>query len=331
MIRLTALVINLLVALAAGQSFAHEVRPAYLEIRETDPERYDVLWKTPARGDATIRLGILLPESCADVTPRLHTGDGAANVERWSVWCKGSLAGEKIQIEGLDQTLVETIARFERLDGAAQSVRLMAGATSFIADEPSTVIGVAGVYVPLGFEHILLGFDHLCFVLALLLLIDNVRRLVWSITAFTVAHSMTLAAATLGYVSAPSGPIEALIAFSIVLVAAEVVAVRRGQPSSTAERPWVVAFGFGLLHGFGFAGALSQTGLPEDAIPLALMFFNVGVELGQLAFIAAVVAALAAARSLASRSLPQAAFVAAYGIGIVSAFWTIERVAAIIM
>jgi HupE/UreJ protein len=309
---------------------AHEVRPAYLEIRETGPEQYDILWKTPARGDATIRLAVVLPETCAETVPPVSTNDGAANASRWSVKCEGGLAGQEVRIAGLERTLVETIARFERSGGAAQSVRLMGGTTSFMVAEPSTILGVAAVYGVLGIDHILLGFDHLCFVLALLLLIDNVRKLIWTITAFTVAHSITLAAATLGYISAPSGPIEALIALSIALVAAEVVAKHRGQPSPTAERPWLIAFGFGLLHGLGFAGALSETGLPDDAIPVALLFFNIGVEIGQLAFVAVLLAIAAVARWFIPGRMPQAATAVAFAIGTLAAFWTIERVAGII-
>ncbi len=308
---------------------AHEVRPAYLEIRETGPEQYDILWKTPARGAATIRLAVVLPETCVETIPAVSTNDGAANASRWSVKCEGGLSGQEVLIAGLERTLVETIARFERMSGAAQSVRLMGGRTSFIVAKPSTILGVAAVYGVLGIDHILLGFDHLCFVLALLLLIDNVRKLIWTITAFTVAHSITLAAATLGYISAPSGPIEALIALSIALVAAEVVAKHRGQPSPTAERPWLIAFGFGLLHGLGFAGALSETGLPDDAIPVALLFFNIGVEIGQLAFVAVLLAIAAVARRIVPERMPQAATAIAFAVGSLAAFWTIERVTGI--
>lgn len=317
-------------SLFLGPAVAHEVRPAYLEIRETGPEQYGILWKTPARGNATIRLAVALPETCAETAPPVSINDGAANTVRWSVRCTGGLAGKEVRIAGLERTMVETIARFERLGGAAQSVRLMAGTTSFIVAEPSTIFGVASVYTMLGIEHILLGFDHLCFVLALLLLIDNVRKLVWTITAFTVAHSITLAAATLGYISAPSGPIEALIALSIALVAAEVIAKNCRQPSPTAERPWLVAFGFGLLHGLGFAGALSETGLPDDAIPVALLFFNVGVEIGQLAFVAVLLTVGALTRRLIPQLLPQGAVAVAFAIGTLAAFWTIERVVGIV-
>ncbi|MEP3113558.1 MAG: HupE/UreJ family protein [Nisaea sp.] len=325
--RFCALILCGLAAVASTIALAHEVRPAYLEIHETGPEQYSVLWKRPARGNAVAKIYVKLPQVCQDDSPRASYGVAGATVQRWSASCAGGLAGQKIQIVGLEKTLIETIMRFERRNGATQTLRLMSGQNSFVAAKPSSFSEVAGVYILLGFEHILLGFDHLCFVLALLLLIADVRRLIWSITAFTVAHSLTLTAATLGYVTTPSGPVEALIAFSIVLVAAEVVSIGRGEVSITARYPWTVAFGFGLLHGLGFAGALSKTGLPNDAIPTALLFFNVGVELGQLAFVAGTLVLFAAVRRIDTR----VKMAIAYAIGVIAAYWSIERTVGVIM
>ncbi len=316
--------------LFASLAFGHEVRPAYLEIRETEPVQYEILWKTPARGDATIRLEVQLPETCTDLSPRSVVNDGAAQAVRWRVRCEGGLAGESIVIDGLNTTMVETIVRFERADGATQSARLMAGEASFVVDKPSTFWGVASVYLPLGVDHILLGFDHLCFVLVLLLLIRDVHRLIWSITAFTVAHSITLAAASLGWVTAPSGPIEALIAFSIAVVAAEVISVNRGEDVPGSSQPWIIAFAFGLLHGFGFAGALSETGLPADAVPSALLFFNVGVEVGQLIFVGCVLALAFLIKRLWPGVIVPASTSAAYAVGALAAYWTIDRVVSIV-
>lgn len=315
--------------LMASLAFGHEVRPAYLEIREVEPAQYDILWKTPARGDATIKLDVRLPDTCSDISPKSVVNDGAAQAVRWRVQCEGGLAGHNISIDGLDTTMVETIVRFERADGATQSARLMAGESSFVADKPSTLWGVASVYLPLGIDHILLGFDHLCFVLVLLLLIRDVRRLIWSITAFTVAHSITLAAASLGWVTAPSGPIEALIAFSIAIVAAEVISVNRGQDVPGSSQPWIIAFAFGLLHGFGFAGALSETGLPADAVPSALLFFNVGVEIGQLIFVGCVLALGFLIKRAWPRLILPASTATAYAVGALAAYWTIDRVVSI--
>jgi hydrogenase/urease accessory protein HupE len=190
---------------------------------------------------------------------------------------------------------------------------------------------VARTYTIIGIEHILGGFDHLLFVLSLLLLVDGVRRLLWTVTAFTVAHSITLAAASLGVLQVPGPPVEACIALSIVFVAAEIVHARRGRPGLTQRSPWVVAFAFGLLHGLGFASALAQVGLPERQIPTALLFFNLGVEIGQVLFILAVLGVLAIGRSTASRVGARwpawSALFAPYAIGGVASYWLFERLA----
>ncbi|MEJ2180131.1 MAG: HupE/UreJ family protein, partial [Gammaproteobacteria bacterium] len=178
----------------------------------------------------------------------------------------------------------------------------------------------------LGVEHILLGIDHLLFVFALLLIVTGVRRLVWTITAFTIAHSITLAGATLGYVHVAQQPVEAIIALSILFLATEIIHSRRGRPGYAERWPWMVAFIFGLLHGFGFAGALAEVGLPQQAIPLALVFFNVGVELGQLLFVAIVLLLGWMIHRIKVFPLRPAEMVTTYVIGSVAAFWMIERV-----
>jgi hydrogenase/urease accessory protein HupE len=243
------------------------------------------------------------------------------------VTCSGGLTGRTIAIDGLSGTMTDVLVRIERSDGTTLVTRLSPAEPSFVVEASPSAMKVAGTYAGLGVEHILLGIDHLLFVLALLILVEGRRRLVGTITAFTVAHSLTLGAATLGFVSVPQTPVEAIIALSIVFVASEIIRARQGNPGLAQRWPWIVAFTFGLLHGFGFAGALTEIGLPAQAVPLALLFFNVGVEAGQLLFIAAVGVVIVAARRLA---LPQPAWawrVPAYGIGAVAAFWTIERVA----
>ncbi len=322
---------------AASPAPAHETRPAYLEIKQTDTDMFDLLWKTPKRGNAIMKLNVILPDTCNDTRPPLIAADAAAQVLRRTVQCVGGLSGRDIRINGLRRTLVETIVRVKSLERDAQTMRLMSGTDTFTVAGPSSLFQVAVAYGLLGIEHILSGFDHLCFVLALMLLIDNLRRLVWSITAFTLAHSMTLAAATLGYASAPPGLIEALIALSIAIVAAEVIWVQRGlldkqdRPRRGAGNSWVIAFSFGLLHGFGFAGALSATGLPSDAIPTALLFFNIGVELGQLTFVASILALGFLIGRLSPFLLNPARLAATYGIGILAAFWTIQRTVSMVM
>ena len=310
----------------AGAAGAHEVRPGYLEIRQTGAETFDLLWKVPARGD--MRLGIYahMPENCEALRPPSTYAVGGAYADRWTITCPGGLTGETISIDGLASTLTDVLVRLERLDGTTQVELLAPKSPSFVVEATQSWLGIATTYLRLGVEHILLGIDHLLFVLALLILVEGKRRLIGTVTAFTVAHSLTLAAATLGFVHVPQQPVEAVIALSIVFVAGEIVHAHQGRPGLGQRWPWMVAFIFGLLHGFGFAGALTEVGLPEQAIPLALLFFNVGVEVGQLLFIAAVLIVL----SLAKRaSIPQPAWawrVPAYGIGALATFWTLERV-----
>ncbi len=306
---------------------AHEVRPGYLAVHQTDTESFDVLWKVPAKGGMRLRLDARLPETCRELAPRSRDLGRAASTERWSIICPGGLTSGTIAIDGLSATLTDVLVRIERTDGTTQVTRLSPDAPSFVLEASPSAIGIVGTYLSLGIEHILLGIDHLLFVLALLILVEGRRRLVETITAFTVAHSMTLAAATLGVVHVPQTPVEAIIALSIVFVACEIVHARQGHPGLTQRWPWIVAFTFGLLHGFGFAGALTEIGLPEQAVPLALLFFNVGVELGQLLFITAVSVVVVVARRA---SIPQPAWawrLPVYGIGAIAAFWMIERVA----
>jgi hydrogenase/urease accessory protein HupE len=324
----------LLTGVSAG-SAAHEVRPGYLEIGETAPDVFDVAWKVPARGEYRLSMYVRLPEKCTG-TPAPGTFAAGAYVERWQTHCPGGLVGEHIAIEGLNALQTDVLVRLQRFDGTTQTVRLTPEQISF---EVLAVPGgwqVARAYFVLGMEHILLGADHLLFVLALLFLVNGAKRLVATVTAFTVAHSITLAAATLGFVHVPPPPVEATIALSVVFVAGEMLHVARGRPSLTVQAPWIVAFVFGLLHGCGFAGALRQIGLPQADIPLALLFFNVGVEAGQILFILAVVGLL----SLVGRFLPlrtpsgpgvwQAEQLVrvpvAYFVGSVATFWVIQRV-----
>jgi hydrogenase/urease accessory protein HupE len=325
-----------LFALFSSQVSAHEVRPAYLELRQTGTDTYNILWKVPARGD-NMRLGIYVefpPGTTNVTTPRtLFAND--ASTERWSIKRSGGLTGEEVQITGLVATMTDVLVRLENLDGTTQVTRLTPSSPSFVVSAAPGALEVCRTYLVLGVEHILFGVDHLLFVLALLILVKGWRKLVGTITAFTIAHSITLASATLGFVHVPSKPVEATIALSIVFVACEIVHRRSGRSGLTEGWPWIIAFSFGLLHGLGFASALREVGLPQNAIPLALLFFNVGVELGQLLFISFVMAVIAAgvyaARKFSlSNVTPQSAFVwceniSAYAIGAVAAFWLIQR------
>jgi hydrogenase/urease accessory protein HupE len=325
-------------ALMAQPARSDELRPGYLELRQTAPDTYSVLFKIPARGeDLRLAVYLNLPEGTQDVgPPRASLGDGAY-VERRTIRRDGGIAGHAVTIEGLSTTSTDVLVRVESLAGAVQTERLSPTRTTFVVQATPSAGEVAATYLRLGVEHILFGFDHLLFVLALVILVRDWRRVAVTVTAFTIAHSITLAAATLGFVHVPGPPVEATIALSIVLVAVEILNARAGKPSLTARLPWLVAFSFGLLHGFGFAGALAEVGLPQHAIPVALLFFNVGVEIGQLVFVAAVLSLIWLLRQAASRLL-EAALVKrtfdrldvalAYGIGVVAAYWLIERTTA---
>lgn len=310
-------------------SAAHEVRPAFLRISDASavagPDNFDVLWRVPTGGEMELTIYVVMPAHCAARNEPLTWIDAGVRVAKWTSHCPGGIQGHEIAIGDLTASVTDVLVRYERANGTAQVERLTPTSPSFIVTGSETWLQVARTYTGLGVEHILLGIDHLLFVLALLMIVAGWRNLVATVTSFTVAHSITLAAATLGLLHVPQAPVEAVIALSILFVAMEIVHWRQGHPGFTRQYPWIVAFVFGLLHGFGFAGALSDIGLPEHAIPLALLFFNVGVELGQLLFIASVGLAWWIFRRI---QWPAWAWrIPVYGIGSMAAYWTIDRVA----
>ena len=326
-----AYVLALCAAQLAQDASAHDARPAYLQIEEIIPGRYDVLWRTPVLSGMRLPVALRLPGAMRNVTQPAVQELSDSIVERRVVETQGgALGAARIEFPGLQATISDVLVRVTLLDGT-RSTTLVRPSQPWV--ELATARGpfaVVGAYVVHGVTHILLGFDHLLFVTALILIVRSVSALLWTISAFTIAHSITLALATLGVVRVPGPPVEAAIALSIALVAAELLRAQRGEPSLSARRPWLVAFCFGLLHGFGFAGALTAVGLPPGDIPLALFAFNFGVELGQLVFIAVALGAIAIARrtQLFSELEPRALRASAYAIGITAAFWFFERLAA---
>ncbi len=318
----------------AALSHGHALQPGYLELRLIGEDLYAVMWKTPAIRGRPMAITARLPESCDARTPGQPVWDGTAYITRWTANCPGGLEGGVIHIDGLDQTSTDVLVRFDFADGVNEAHRLTPSDPSFTVPTKPSSLEVARTYLLLGVEHILFGIDHLLFILALLVLVKGVRRIILTITAFTLAHSLTLAGATLGFVYIPGPPIEAVIALSIVFVASEILHSRQGKPGLMESYPWVLAFAFGLLHGFGFAGALAGIGLPQNSIPVALLFFNIGVEIGQLLFIAAVFAVIALARQIARRfNMPRPAWawaVTPYAIGSLAAYWVIQRIAVFI-
>jgi len=320
--------ILVLLAIGAAAASAHEVRPAYLELRQTGAETWDALWKVPALGE-NLRLGLYVefPAGCSNVAEPRAMQINSAYSERWTVRCPGGLAGGTIHIAGLSATTTDVLARLEHLDGTTQVTRLTPSRTSFVVEAVPGALEVARTYAVLGIEHILTGIDHLLFVLALLIITGGGWRLVKTVTAFTVSHSLTLTAATLGWVHIPPPPVEAVIALSIVFVAMEIVRQRRGSEGITARAPWVVAFSFGLMHGLGFAGGLSEAGLPAGHIPAALLFFSLGIEAGHFLFVGAVLAVIAASHRLRIPLPRWAGLVPPYAIGTAAMFWVIQRIA----
>jgi hydrogenase/urease accessory protein HupE len=315
-----------LFALSALTALAHEVRPAYLEFRQTSAETYDALWKVPGLGD-NLRLGLYvqLPEGCTNVTARRGAMANNAFIERWSLRRAGGLKGATIRIAGLSATTTDVLVRLERLDGSAQVTRLTPSAPSFVVEAAPPAFEVARTYSVLGVEHILSGIDHLLFILALLIITRGGWRLIKTVTAFTVSHSITLTLATLGYVHIPQRPVEATIALSIVFVAAEILRGRAGKPGLTQRAPWVVAFAFGLMHGLGFASGLSEAGLPVAHIPTALFFFSIGVETGHFLFIGVVLSMIALLSRTRIRFPRWSELVPPYAIGTIAMFWVIQR------
>ena len=320
----------LAIALAANLpdiAYGHEVRPGYLELRQTGAESWNVLWKVPAQGEMRLSIHPRFPAACALASEPVTMQAGGAHTERTSIACKGGLTGRAIGIDGLSATMTDVLVRSVRTDGSVQVARLTALAPAFVFEETPGSLQVARAYTLLGIEHILGGIDHLLFVLGLMLIVRNKWLLLKTITAFTVAHSITLGAATLGWVHVAQPPVEAVIALSILFLASELAKQRRGHAGLTQRWPWIVAFTFGLLHGFGFAGALREVGLPESDIPLALLTFNLGVEIGQLLFVGAVLLALSALRRVFLRVPAWIHAAPAYGIGTMAAFWWLQRMA----
>ena len=321
------IVLLVFLMLPATMALADEFRPALLEITETEPGSYSVTWKTPLTKGRRLALEPMLPDTLeqAGLTSTRQMGNSLIDQSRWQGE-PGSLVGATIEIRGLRSTPIDVIVQLDLLDGSEHSAILRSTNPEWTVPARATAWTVAASYWKIGTIHILEGFDHLLFVLALILIVPGWWMLVKTITAFTVAHSITLALATFGIVNMPGPPTEAVIALSILFLAVEIIHSREGRITLTERYPWLVSLSFGLIHGLGFAGALSEVGLPESDIPLALLMFNVGVETGQLLFVAVVVAIRAGLQWLPLKWPAESWRLAPYVIGGISSFWVIERV-----
>ena len=316
-----------LVALGhAPDARAHESRPAYLEVTETAPGRYDLVWRTPLLSGSRLPVTLKLPDDVRNVTEPVVRDLSDSLVERRIVEAgEGGLAGKRIEFVGLQATITDVLVRVQLHDRDRTSTLVHPSQPWIEIAAARGPVAVATGYLVSGIHHILLGVDHLLFVLGLLLIVKDRWMLVKTISAFTVAHSITLAIATLGYASAPAAPLNAAIALSILFLGPEIVRAWRGETSLTIRHPWAVAFAFGLLHGFGFASGLTTMGLPRAEIPLALLIFNVGVETGQLLFVILILGLERAFRVLEVRWPRVVEALPAYTVGSLGAYWTIQR------
>lgn len=325
MIRLLVL---LALLLAGAPTRAHEFMPALLSIESDGGGQYEVLFKLPPLGAGPMPLAARFPEGCARQNETMEQDRTGAFLRRYRLACPAPLEGARIDVDGLEETPTDVMVRFAGPSGTAQTERVLMERPYFVVKGAPTTFAVAQTYVLLGAQHILMGLDHVLFVLALLLLIRKRGVLLWTITAFTAAHSITLALSALGLADLSQKAVEALVALSIVFLAAEVLKSRTARGSHLS--PPVVAFAFGLLHGLGFGGALMEIGLPAGEIPLALVSFNVGVEIGQLLVVALALLATRALRTLLAIPLGGLRFPLAYCIGVVAAIWFAERIVGIV-
>jgi hydrogenase/urease accessory protein HupE len=320
-------IIRLLVPLIliSRQASAHEIRPAYLEIREKSAHEFTVFWKQPTMGEVSLRLKPRMGSWLSDSSAVTLFEDNFL-IRQWDIHAgRDSLNGQHIIIEGLNSTMTDVLVSIHFINGETITQLLRPVEPGFVIQRAQHQSAPVAAYLQLGITHILFGIDHLLFVLGLILLVKGNRQLIKTITAFTIAHSITLALATLHLVTVQQSAAEATIALSIVFLALELVRHYQGRDGLTYHYPWVVAFVFGLLHGFGFAGALAEVGLPSASIPMALFLFNVGVEVGQLIFVLSVIVVMQLLKLTKLRFPAWTRYTAPYLIGSLAAFWLIQR------
>ncbi len=327
------LLILLLVLLPGVQAYGHALEPGFADVRQLTPDTWQVFWRKPDVAGRPMAIELQLPETCTPRDGPEPGFDGSAWLAAWVSDCPGGLAQGTVSVLGLSAQRTDVLLRIQLLDGATDTIRLTPDQAEYLVPEQPGTLGIFTSYLALGFEHILEGWDHLLFVFALLLLIRDFWRLVGAITAFTLAHSITLALAALGHISVPGPPVEAIIALSIVFLAVEALKSRAGHERLSERFPWLIAFAFGLLHGLGFAGALREIGLPAQDVATALLAFNLGVEAGQLAFVSIVLMTALLLRTIAPQiaamwRAPGSASgaVISYCVGAIATFWFVERI-----
>jgi len=302
---------------------AHEVRPSFLSLEEVTKNKFSVLWKRPIKENLVPDISPVFPNNCQldfNKTIELST---SAKIQRGKLICNDNgINHGAIHITGLEVTLIDVLVRIQMKNGDTIQRLIKRNKPYLLLDEAKGV--PVEDYIMLGFEHIMSGIDHLLFVLALILIVPGIMALLKTITAFTLAHSVTLAMATLGVINVSAQPVEACIALSIILMAAHSIYLQQGRQTLSSNKPWLMAFLFGLLHGLGFSGALNQVGLPESDIPLSLLLFNIGIEIGQIVFVLVVIFCTFLFRKLTKFRFKNALKFTSYGIGSMGFYWFIK-------
>ena len=314
-----------LLLMIAAPVQADELRPGYLEFTQKTPQNWSLIWKSPMKGGVTPDTAPVLPSGCVVAGNPSRAFVKTTMVTTSDVRCRGEIAGGKIGLSGFANSQTDVLVRVALIGRPVQAMRLTADAPMAEIPVKPDRLQVAKTYFVTGVDHILFGYDHLLFVVSLVLLLSGLWTVAKAVTAFTLAHSITLVGTTLGVLGLPQGPVESVIALSIMFLAVEILKKDPGKPRLSQRVPWVVAFLFGLLHGFGFAGALKEIGLPESDVPTALLTFNLGVEGGQLIIVVATLSIIATLRRFAEPLLPRAVQLATYAIGITASYWFIER------
>jgi hydrogenase/urease accessory protein HupE len=315
----------LLFCFMGSAAHADELRPGYIEFTQISGPEWSLVWKVPIKAGFTPFTRPVLPDGCATKGAPSRSISRASVVTTSSVFCTNSVASDFIGLENFGGAQSDVLVRVAPAGRPVQVLRLTAAQPrARIKAKPGRFL-VAQTYFTTGVGHIIFGYDHLLFVVALVILLPGFLTVLKAVTAFTVAHSLTLIGTTLGLIGLPQDPVESVIALSIMFLAAEILKRKRGEVRLSQRIPWIVSFGFGLLHGFGFAGALKEIGLPENDVPTALLTFNLGVEAGQLVIVAVTIACLSALRNGFSRAEDLTVKLVTYAIGITASFWFIER------
>jgi len=320
------LLLLIIAILTANPLRAHESQPGSLELKQLSQHRYDITWRAPNYQGKPHPARLEIPENWQIIGQSTERQRADSIIYHQAIDTRGqSIEGAMISFPGLESTVTTVFIRLTRLDGTSLTMVASPAKPHVQLRGERSWHATATEYIILGLQHILLGVDHLLFVLGLLLIVQSGMMLIKTITSFTVAHSITLAIATLGYAHAPLPPLNAAIALSILFLGPEIMRVRRGETSLTIRFPWVVAFIFGLLHGFGFASGLSTSGMPKSEVPWALLYFNAGVEIGQLLFVFLALALVWSFRVLRVRWPRWTELLPAYTVGGLGAYWTIQR------